>query len=703
METTLSSEVVVDHIVALLCDIQCLHGEVFTPRAYRLTLSKVKKRFAREGISFATKTLPRLAKALDRALTGEVPLNSTGWRKLPNSQLPIFMGELFQCIFSHDGWILPKPCGNCIERLRDLLYCFYKYEIPYSQEQELSVLESFKRTEDDLKQHRVVCPSYSTCDLTSIGCERRFCWKASGTTNTRYDAIIIKARESLEKLFADFDERSIVPKHGPGAVSTKEKGPDKFKWTTIPSRITEAYSLDEYFYPCLTAVCDMYQEIQSLGDSELSAKVILVPKDSRGPRLISEESLPMQWIQQGVMAALVKHVELHPLTRYNIHFTDQRPNQLGALLGSQSSLCPEMYWRSKGLSLTQLKVGKLATLDLKEASDRISLSLVRLLFPERLVKVFEACRSLSTTMPDGEELELEKFAPMGSALCFPVLALSIWAILNAGTVGANARESILVYGDDVIVETAEAANAISLLESFGLKINRDKSCTSGFFRESCGVDAFRGRNITPVRIHTVWRSSRCSDVLSAYCQHANEYHRKGYRHVRDLIAGRLTNIYGYIPTSQQPIGCPRFTFDPPESTPPLIRAQLDYQIRQVRVWGVRSVSIEQEVDGWMMLLRYFTEGGAAQPRWLDIDPTVAARQRRAYDSYLPAEAPKWLSEITRPAFGVRRYTMRGASKLARRWITVPDSCKTIGARFSVSFREKAAASDDKKEISSRKG
>lgn len=686
METTSSSDVVVDHIVALLCDIQCLHSEVFTPRALRLTLSKVKKRFAREGISLATKTLPRLGKALDRALTGEVPLNSVGWQKLPGSQLPIFMGELFQRIFSHDGWILPTPCGDCIERLRDILYCFYKYELPYSEKQEQSVLEAFKRTEDDLIKHCSVCASNSTCVATSAGCEYGFCWKTSGTTSVQYERVVAKARSALEELLLNFDERSIVPRHGPGAVSTKEKGPGKYKWTTIPTRITEVYPLDEYFYASLTAVCDKYREFNSLSHAELPAKVVLVPKDSRGPRLISEESLPMQYIQQGIMRALVSHVESHPLTRYNIHFTDQRPNQLGALLGSQRTLCSEMYHVSKGIPLRRLMVGKYATLDLKEASDRISLGLVHLLFPKRLVKALMASRSLSTKLPNGEEIQLRKFAPMGSALCFPVLALSIWAILNAGMPDADAREGILVYGDDVIVKTAEAENAMLLLESFGLKINRDKSCTRGFFRESCGLDAYAGKEVTPVRIRTVWRSSRCPDVLSAYCEYANSYDKKGYKNVRNLIAGRLTKLYGYIPTYGGPLGCPKFTFEPPESIEPLVRAQLDYQIRQVRVWGVRSVSIDKEVDGWMMLLRYFTEGATyGKPSKDQLSDLERLDKPRRDESYLLADAPNWLADISRPAFGVRKYTMRRTSKLVRQWITVPDGMiNSFGANFAVS-------------------
>lgn len=77
-------------IATLLSDVQTLHSSVFTPRALRLTTQKVESRYAREGLSFLTKTLPLLGKAFDRALTGEVPLDAEGWKLCshPNSKLP---------------------------------------------------------------------------------------------------------------------------------------------------------------------------------------------------------------------------------------------------------------------------------------------------------------------------------------------------------------------------------------------------------------------------------------------------------------------------------------------------------------------------------------------------------------------------------------------------------------------------------------
>jgi hypothetical protein len=139
-------------ITALLRDVQTLRCEVFTARSLRLTTQKVAKRYDREGISFLTKTLPRLGKALDRALSGEVILDAEAcaFKSMRGSKLPMFMGELFELVFSHDGQVLPNACTASIKQLRQICYLFYKYKLPYTAKQEQKVIASFIETEDDI-------------------------------------------------------------------------------------------------------------------------------------------------------------------------------------------------------------------------------------------------------------------------------------------------------------------------------------------------------------------------------------------------------------------------------------------------------------------------------------------------------------------------------------------------------------------------
>jgi len=583
-------------IAALLHDVSTSHGVVFNNRALKLTLKKVESRTRAEGIGFLTKTLPRLGRAFDKALCGK-PLNAVnlGFKPMVNSQLPRFLGELFSLVLAQNGEVLPLPCAKSVSAIRQVLFAFGKYELPYTDDQELHVVSQFEKTEDDVKLFNVkssLFPLNNTDapNLTHVG-EFHF-WnfinkgrlhvKVKTTDEVRHTARILLAR-----LFADFDPKDIVPRHGPGAVATKQRLWDKFRWTNVSAKITDCYPLDEYFYASLGHVCDRLQTLSSVTDRDLPARVILVPKDSRGPRLISCEPVDYQWVQQGLGRAIVRHVENNELTKFNVFFTNQQPNQFGALLGSE--------------------FGRYATIDLKEASDRISVGLVRLLFPSSVFTYLMACRSSSTVLPDGKELILEKFAPMGSCLCFPIMALCIWAILTAAAPDADARESILVYGDDVIVPTAYATDAITHLESFGLLVNRDKSCIGGLFRESCGTDAFKGINVTPVRFRTVLETSRSPESYCSWIAYANQLYDKKYYSTYDCIVSGLHRIYGEIPDWSMRLACPSLRVVSEEWKPKRKRINIGLQKVEYRVLDVRAPKIDKVIDGWLMLLRYFTE------------------------------------------------------------------------------------------------
>jgi len=384
-------------------------------------------------------------------------------------------------------------------------------------------------------------------------------------------------------------------------------------------------------------VCDAYPSFDGLTEVESFARVILVPKDSRGPRLISCEPLEFQWVQQGLGASLVSLVESHPLTRCNVHFTDQSCNQIGALYGSRR--------------------GRYATLDLKDASDRVTVGLVRLLFPKHISDVLMDCRTLATVLPDGTILKLKKFAPMGSALCFPVLALTIWAIVNACSTDADARESILVYGDDVIIRADETANVITQLESFGLKVNRDKSCYLGFFRESCGVDAYLGTNVTPVRLKNCWTSRPCADTYMSYLNFSNNLYKKGFPITSDLIARMLYSVYTDIPSVDEELSCPSILNPPMSYRRPRRRYNRALQRVEMYVTDVSSRPVVKWIDGWSMLLRYFTEGSKAP-----CDPWSAQCSRSSGVS----DVESLYSDSQQP-FSVSSYTRRDTSHLVKRW------------------------------------
>jgi hypothetical protein len=611
-------------IATLLHDVKSAHVDVFSHTSLEQTISIVNARIATEGISFLTKTLPKLGKMLDRALVSGTLVDacsSLRLRAMEDSVLPRLFGELFARVFDSNGGILPSPCVKSVRALRQLTYCFYKYELPYTPEQEHEVIAQFEKTEDDL--------STSDPHLVELGEElRNSDPRVTGRDGTTMLGIVRRARRYLHWLFLRFDPLDIVPCHGPGVVATKQSLWAKYDWVNISSRITDKYPWDAYFCASLNAVCDQYKHLDKVTDKCLPARVLLVPKDSRGPRLISCEPVDFQWVQGGLRKAIVHHVENHPLTKGVVNFTDQEPNRQAALNGSIS--------------------GSLATLDLKEASDRVSLELVRLLFPGHICEYLECCRSLSTVLPDGRELKLRKFAPMGSSLCFPIMALTIWALLAAAAPSAEVRRDLLVYGDDVVVPTGFTRDAIEVLEAFGLMVNCDKSCSSGLFRESCGLDSFAGEDVTPVRFRTVWTSAQSPNVYCSWIAYANSLYGKHYNYTYDYIVTRLHAVYGAIPSTGMRLACPSLVEVAPEMEPQRARTNHRFQKRQWWVWDIKAPRIIHESPGWQMLLRYFSEGSRAKPDY----------------SMRHDEVAPFLEETP---FRVRSYTRRGTSILVRRW------------------------------------
>jgi hypothetical protein len=137
---------------------------------------------------------------------------------------------------------------------------------------------------------------------------------------------------------------------------------------------------------------------------EQPVKVVLVPKTLKGPRVIAEEPCCMQYVQQGIRDVLYDLLEnKNRFTSGHINFRDQTVNQSLALASSSD--------------------GRLATIDLSDASDRVPYDLALLMFqsnPE-VMEAIDSCRSLRAVLPSGQVIgPLRKFASMGSALCFPV-------------------------------------------------------------------------------------------------------------------------------------------------------------------------------------------------------------------------------------------------------------------------------------------
>lgn len=123
-----------------------------------------------------------------------------------------------------------------------------------------------------------------------------------------------------------------------------------------------------------------------------------------------------------------------------------------------------------------------ATIDLKDASDRISLALCRWLLPKRVLKHLEALRSPMVLGHDGHYHLIKKISSMGNGFTFELMTLILTTICR--TLDPEAT----VFGDDIIIRKDCAERLIYLLEEASFNVNQEKSFISGPFRESCGAN-----------------------------------------------------------------------------------------------------------------------------------------------------------------------------------------------------------------------
>jgi hypothetical protein len=495
------------------------HG---SPTQFERDWKTISNRLRNEGLSFLTKTLPLLAKAIDKALVSGALTCPRNFKKLRGTGYPAFLQVLHERVFNVDGSVKADPDISAVKDLRQICYLLYKYEQPHDESVIEAFLQDFKATDSSLGSE--------TPDIIEEDVE--------------LSNIQAVARALLSDLFRDTDFSDIVPGHGPGAVATGEKNWEKMEFCRFYDDIHQVYPYYKFFFANamdLAANTKAYKSLKRYQSG--TAKVVLVPKDSRGPRLISMEPLEYQWIQQGLSKALRAHVEIHPSTRGHVNFTDQTVNRKLALSGSISN--------------------DSVTLDMKEASDRVSLWLVRNLFADTpILKYLLGTRTTATELPNGDILPLLKFAPMGSSLCFPVEALVFWSLSVATLHVRNsislkrAKKAVYVYGDDIIIKGENHAPLYDTFPEFKLLFNSAKCCTSGIFRESCGMDAVLGNEVNVLKLKRLLpKSPYDADKYVSYIAYVNRLYHDAYYSSSSLLEKFLTSLFGNIPqvTSQSDV------------------------------------------------------------------------------------------------------------------------------------------------------
>lgn len=546
----------------------CYYGLVVDLNFSSKDYETLRKRSDCEGFQFFTQCLPLLGKALEHGIANERFTCPTDFKCQRNSALPRLMGLQFSSIFFKDGSLRPDACLISVASIRQMCYYAYKADFPASKGSDQRVVSEFVRCDNELNDLHI--PN---------------------------DALVKMASLLVASVFNKTPSYGL-PSHGPGVTSNV---PLTEKWEhrlNVDSALYGRFG-SRFFFNANDAMdrihrYPVYRNDTYFNTRSVEAKVILVPKDSRGPRLISCEPCEHQFIQQMIMDYMVRTIERSPLTMGFVNFTDQSVNRELAKSASTDR--------------------QMSTLDLKEASDRNSLQLFYKLFnlvPELRDDII-ACRTSSTLLPNGDSVKLRKFAPMGSALCFPTMAISIWAVIKAGFISiGEATAPCYVYGDDIIVPTHLAHVAIHVLERVGFLVNRSKSFIGSRFAESCGADCFDGHDVTPTRLRKLWNlhettNSGIPKVLVAMVKHANSMDHLPC--TQEIFYSFVESFLGCLPygSVRSPYLC-RTSLDPWRDQRSAMRHKNKKgdRPRTYNAWKVVTLPQRAQATGWGHLFRCF--------------------------------------------------------------------------------------------------
>lgn len=568
-------------------------------------LDTLRTRVEHEGMSFLTITLPTFAKDFERSLA-DGGIDPTLFRSFKKSgAIPAFLQGMLGQLFDRDtgrlherNRLADNVSASVVDSVRQVCTLFKKLALDCAPHRERAAVNSFVQTEHDLRVYLLEVSGDLRADFQLVS---RYLW----------DNLVVSLRH---------DEKPA--RHGPGATAEGVSGNQKFRWKFWHDRLEPYFPLVSSAYPNSAIGTEEVEKVTMLASGqELPARVTTVPKTLKAPRIIAIEPCCMQYAQQAIRDVLYTALESYSMTAGHINFRDQTVNQALALSSSSD--------------------GRLATIDLSEASDRVPHELAMYMFDANpdLRDAIDACRSRSAALPDGEILSpLLKFASMGSALCFPVESMYFYTACvvtllreqNLPATFANVyrvTRDVYVYGDDILVPAEHAEAVLEGLQKYNCKVNISKTFTRGNFRESCGMDAFRGERVTPVYLRKVRPLNRQQAAeLVSWVETANLFYKKGYwvtcSYMRNAVE-RVLGVLPYVAEDSGALGWHSFL-----GYRTVERWNRKYQRLEVRAWVPEPVHRTDELDGYAALQKSLSKLESLPDIWAERDPLHLERSAR---------------------------------------------------------------------------
>lgn len=582
-------------------------------------LSTIKNR----GLRFVTLDCPAFGKHFDKCLSEGrlVPssLPQFGMRA-GNARSLRFLKGLVSRIFDKDGMLKSHPCVTSIFFIRQLCYAVKKIKIECTEETRETSLQRYFDQELSLRAPTLnwvsnrfdshcgnhlriddVCNSDCQLDpgIYSLGISRQLC-----------DLVHIVA-DKISTSFGHFDPWEWRFKHGPGAVSDRPIAKFKYNFPTWSERLERVFPSSDFAYSNYSDWVDSLKAGTYPATQEVPCRVLTVPKSQKAPRIIAKEPTAAMWCQQSLRDFLETRAQ-ESILKHCVSFNDQEPNGFLAL----SSSATGSHW----------------TVDLSDASDRLTLWLVERLFRRNkpVLDALQSSRSIYCEVPlrkGVELLRMKKFAPQGSATTFPLQTivysiLAISAVLysrNMRPTNSNmsyVARQVRVFGDDSIVPADSGQQYVDLLTYCGFTVNTSKTYGTGKFRESCGVEAYDGADVTPAYFTNPCVESDPSSVV-ATIECSNNFHKKGFwntsKWLKSTVPPWVQKRLRVVGPGDGRFGLFSYlgSFEAPER-----RYNANLMRDEALTISVSSRNRRVQPGGSGHLLQYFTEKPTADIQWM---------------------------------------------------------------------------------------
>jgi len=307
------------------------------------------------------------------------------------------------------------------------------------------------------------------------------------------ESIFYMARRKISQLLGDVPRlEDLQLTFGPGANTTVKKN------TASIFKIAATPVCSKSFLSTAPVVLDELPLLQYFHKGKLlvgGGTLAFVPKDATKHRSIIIEPILNTVLQKGIGSYLKKRFKL-----FGIDLKNQFINRERARIGSIT--------------------GHLATVDMSSASDNIAYNIVLEFLPLNWFEFMEQCRTSFIHYKRGKNkvlsFELEKFSTMGNGYTFELQSLLFYSIAHSCCVYLDIEPDVTVFGDDVILPSPAFDFFCRMLTSCGFKVNEKKSFSEGPFRESCGGDYVKGKNIRPFYVLDAWTDARLVSLLNFY-------------------------------------------------------------------------------------------------------------------------------------------------------------------------------------------